>query len=264
MNLRHSLPATLVLALCVALPARAQRVSLADRVTVLEQYVANSQANTDLLNQIDQLRREVVELRGVAEQLQYENRQLRQQADSQFQALEKRIGQLENNAVPPAVGAEGGVPVAARGGAAVDAGPAAAVHGDAGALAAAADEGVAYQKALDLLKAGNYVESSRLFVAFLDTWPNGVYTPNALYWLGESYYVTGNYPLAAEQFRAVMGRYPTHDKAAGALLKLGLCEYNEGRLDQAETLLAEVGVRYPDTAVATVAADRLRSIRANR
>ena len=37
-------------------PAHAQRQSLADRVATLEQRAANDQGNTDLLNQLGQLR----------------------------------------------------------------------------------------------------------------------------------------------------------------------------------------------------------------
>ncbi len=61
-----------------------------------------------------------------------------------------------------------------------------------------------------------------------------MYAPNALYWLGESYYVTQNYALAADQFRALLDRYPGNDKAPGALLKLGLSEYGCGQVDAAE------------------------------
>src|SRR5690606_41944752 len=54
---------------------------------------------------------------------------------------------------------------------------------------------------------------------------DGAYAPNARYWLGESYYVTQNYDLALEQFQLLYQRYPDHDKAPGALLKIGLSQY---------------------------------------
>lgn len=103
-----------------------------------------------------------------------------------------------------------------------------------------------------------------MFTAFLQAYPSGVYAPNALYWLGESYYVTQNYALAAEQFRALMDRYPTHDKAPGSLLKLGLCEYGLGKVDAAERTLADVVNRYPGSDVARTADDRLKAIQLGR
>ena len=84
-----------------------------------------------------------------------------------------------------------------------------------GALAQGADERAAYDAAFDALKAGHYAESAQLFQAFLEPYPNGTYTPNALYWLGESYYVTQNYQLAQEQFQALLDRYPDPRQGPG-------------------------------------------------
>ena len=67
-----------------------------------------------------------------------------------------------------------------------------------------ADERTAYNAAFDVLKAGRYAESAQQFQAFLDAHPSGTYAPNALYWLGESYYVTQNYALALEQFQTLL------------------------------------------------------------
>ncbi|MFC7520828.1 tol-pal system protein YbgF [Xanthomonas populi] len=95
----------------------------------------------------------------------------------------------------------------------------------------------------------------------LELYPNGVYTPNALYWLGESYYATRNFPLAEAQFRDLVGRYPTHDKASGGLLKLGLSQYGEGKNDEAQQTLQQVASQYPGSDAARVAQERLQSIR---
>ena len=91
--------------------------------------------------------------------------------------------------------------------------------------------------------------------------PDGFYAPNALYWLGESYYVTQNYAMAERQFQAVIDRFPLHDKAAGALLKVGLSQYGQDAFEAAAGTLAEVVARYPGTDVARTAEDSLRSMR---
>ena len=100
--------------------------------------------------------------------------------------------------------------------------------------------------------------------AFLQTYPEGAYAPNARYWLGESYYVTQNYALAREQFQALIDRYPTHDKTPGALLKVGLSQYGLRDLDGAETTLAKVASQYPGTDAARTAEDRLHAIQIAR
>lgn len=251
-------------ALAAVAPAYAQRQSLADRVGVLEQQVNNTQANTDMLNQLQQLRTEMQSLQGTIEQLQHDNEQLKQRSRDQYLDLDGRLNRLEGGAAPASSGAASApttsvapapkAPVA-------DTERAPTVRGDAGSLAVAGDERVAYNVAFDALKAGKYDDSAQLFQSFLELYPNGVYTPNALYWLGESYYATRNFPLAEAQFRDLVARYPTHDKAAGGLLKLGLSQYGEGNAKLAEQTLGQVVSKYPGTDAARTAQDRLQSIR---
>lgn len=253
-------------ALVAAAPAHAQRQSLADRVAALETQAANNRGNTDLLNQMTQLRTELQQMRALVEQLQNENEQLKQTAKDQYLDLDGRLNRIEGGAAPPAVPATTPpvTPPPATGAAAPAAERAPSVHGDVGAMAQSGDERAAYNVAFDALKGGNYADASQLFLSFLELYPNGAYTPNALYWLGESYYVTQNYQLAAQQFRTLLERYPTHDKASGSLLKLGLSEYGLGKVDEAERTLNDVVTRYPGSDVARTADDRLKSMQLGR
>lgn len=253
-------------AFVAAAPAHAQRQSLADRVGVLEQQMYNNSSNQDLLNQVTQMRQQVERMQGVIEQLQHDNAQLKQANQDAFLDLDERINRLEGGTgpvIPPAPGAP--APQAAP---APSAPPSAAtserppsVHGDAGSLAASGDERTVYNVAFDSLKAGRYAESAQQFMSFLELYPNGVYAPNALYWLGESYYAVGNFPLAEGQFRELLSRFPTHDKAAGGLLKVGLSQYGEGKVEQAEQTLESVVTQYPGSDAARTAQDRLQAIR---
>jgi tol-pal system protein YbgF len=254
--------------LVVAAPAVAQRASLADRVAVLEQQAANNQGNVDLLNQVSQLRSEVQALRSQIEELQLQNNQLLESGKAQYLDLDGRINRIESGAVaPPATGtpapaAPAKTKPAAPSASAKDRPP--AVYGDKGALAQGADERSAYDAAFSALKSGDYVESSRLFQAFVETYPQGAYAPNALYWLGESYYVTQNYELAQIQFQSLLDRFPTHDKAPGAMLKVGLSQFGLKQVEAAERTLAEVSAKYPGSDAARTASDRLNAIQLGR
>lgn len=248
-------------ALAAAAPAFAQRVSLADRVAALEQQAANNQGNVDLLNQVTQLRSEVQALRAQIEELQQQNEQLKQSGRNQYLDLDGRLNRLEGNVpIAPATTTAPAPSVPAA--TARDSAP--VVYGDAGKLAQGADERSAYNAAFDVLKAGRYAESARMFQDFLQAYPNGAYAPNALYWLGQSYYVTGNFELALEQFQTLVGRYPTHDKATDGLLKVGLSQYSLKQFDAAERTLGEVSARYPGTQIARDAEDRLNRLQAER
>jgi tol-pal system protein YbgF len=257
--------ATLAAALVAAAPAFAQRASLADRVAALEQQAANNQGNVDLLNQVQQLRSEVQALRSQVEDLQQQNEQLKQSARSQYLDIDGRLNRLEGGAsTAPAPATSTAAPPRATPTTTVTPDRAPTVRGDAGRLAAGADERTAYNAAFDVLKGGDYVKSAQQFSAFLAQYPAGTYAPNALYWLGESYYVTQNYELALAQFQALLDRYPTHDKAPGALLKVGLAQYGLKRMDAAEATLAQVSQRYPGSDAARTAEDRLRAIQLGR
>jgi tol-pal system protein YbgF len=264
----RSIATTLVLAaaLVAAAPASAQRASLAERVAALEAQAGNNSATVDLLNQVTQLRTEVQALRGQIEELQREAEQAKSTNRAQYLDLDGRLNRLEGaGAVPgltPPPAANGSPSAATPAAPAIDE-PTPEVFGDPGLIADTADERAAYERAFDALKGGRYAESAELFQAFLQAHPNGSYAPNALYWLGESYYVTQNYELAREQFQALFARYPTHDKAPGALLKIGLAQYGLKDTAAAEATLADVVARFPGTDAARTAADRLQAIQLN-
>jgi tol-pal system protein YbgF len=267
---RFSLSACLVFALAFAMPASAQRVSTGDRLTALEQQLsAMRSGNLDLLNQVGGLKTEVQSLRAQIEELQQQLEQQKQSGRTQYLDLDGRLNRLESGAAPPTV-----VPAPTASTTVVPPTPITQVpsvqdtpprvYGDAATLGKSVDERSAYNSAFDALKTGRYAESARMFQAFLDAYPNGAYAPNAMYWLGESYYVTQNYALAQEQFQTLLDRYPTHDKAAGALLKVGLCQYGLRQLDAAEATLGKVVARHPGTEAARTADDRLRAIQLSR
>ena len=254
--------AVLLVAMLGASPlAFAQRASLADRVTALEQRAAGDQGATDLVNQLGQLRSEVQALRGQIEELQQQLEQAKQGQRSQYLDLDGRLNRLEGGtpaasspspsaSAPPATSAA--IPAASSGGVM----PSEPVAGTMAGM----DERSAYNFAFEALKGGDYVESSRRFRDFLGAFPGGQYAPNALYWLGESYYVTQNYALAGDQFRSLLDRFPTHDKAPGALLKLGLSQYGLKQYGDADATLRQVLQRYPNSDVARTADDRLRAM----
>lgn len=268
---RFPLFACFVLALVFAAPVSAQRVSTGDRLTALEQQLsAMRSGNLDLLNQVGELKTEVQSLRAQIEELQQQLEQQKQSGRTQYLDLDGRLNRLESGAPSPAVAPHATVPApavatptpAVQVPSVQDTPP--RVYGDAATLGKSVDERSAYNAAFDALKAGRYAESARMFQAFLDVHPSGAYAPNAMYWLGESYYVTQNYALAQEQFQSLLDRYPTHDKAAGALLKVGLCQYGLRQLDAAEATLARVVTRYPGSEAARTADDRLRAIQLSR
>ena len=94
------------------------------------------------------------------------------------------------------------------------------------------------------MKAGRYDDSAQLFLSFLELYPNGVYAPNALYWLGESYYATRNFPMAETQFRELLSRIrPTTGRGRPAQDRP--LAVRRGKVDQAQQTLETVVAQYP-------------------
>ena len=273
--------AVVVAALVAATSVSAQRASLSERIERLEAQAAsqnNAQANIETLNRLNALQQEVASLRGLVEQLQNENAQLKQAAREQYIDLDSRLGRLEGGSAPAAgtaatpAGADGGAPTPAETPAApVDAAPGIAapaaprgvvadVATGAPAPADPAGERPMYDSAFQALRDGEYAEASRRFQAYLEAYPAGTLAPNAWYWLGESYYVTQNYDVALTAFESLLQAFPDSAKAPDALLKLGYCQFELGRAPQGEATLRDVIARYPGSDAARLAQSRLRSL----
>lgn len=244
------------------MPLRTFRIAFAAACLLASLPLAAApQGSLDLLNQVTVLRGEVQALRAQIEELQRQQQLQADNARSQYLDLDSRLVRLEGGAPVPAAAA---IEVPADSGSAASPPPegtVAAPSADTGAVAATGSEEQDYLAAFDALKQGDYVASASAFQAFLARHPDGFYAPNALYWLGESYYVTQNYEMAERQFQAVIDRFPRHDKAAGALLKVGLSQYGQDAFDAAAGTLAEVIERYPGTDVARTAEASLRAMR---
>ena len=251
----------LAVALVATAPAFAQKLSLAERVAALEQESstrgsAAGQANVELLNRLTQLQTEVQALRNQIEQLQNDNAQLKQRARDQYVDLDTRLQKLEGSGSAPAAPAPAPVthaPPAAQA-------PAAAPVAAPAAAAPIGDEQSAYGQAFDALKRGDYVESARGFQAFLNAYPNAALAPNAWYWLGESYYVTQNYPIAQRAFEALLGQFPESGKAPDALLKKGYCQIEMNQIEPGRQTLSQVIDQYPNSDAARLAQSRLRTL----
>jgi tol-pal system protein YbgF len=102
-----------------------------------------------------------------------------------------------------------------------------------------------YEYAFGLLRTANYAEAEKAFTAFVQKNPNDVLAGNAQYWLGETYYVRGDYQKAAVTFAEGFQKYPNSGKAADNLLKLGMSLGEMGKKPDACTALSQLLVKYP-------------------
>jgi len=125
-------------------------------------------------------------------------------------------------------------------------------------------EKASYQAAFDLLKNGQYDRAVAGFRSYLSTYPNGQLSDNALYWLGEAYYVDKSYAEALASFQHVVDNFPASRKLPDALLKIGYCDYELKDYPGARAALSRVTSKFPDAPAAHLAQQRLDSMGAEQ
>ncbi|MBU0498864.1 MAG: tol-pal system protein YbgF [Gammaproteobacteria bacterium] len=118
----------------------------------------------------------------------------------------------------------------------------------------------AYQAAFEQLKKGEYQRAAESFRAFLSAYPQGPYSDNAQYWLGEASYVMQDFDGALAEFQKVISNYPYSAKAPDSLLKMGFIHHERRNWSQARAMLTQITTKYPSTTVADLARKRLAQI----
>jgi tol-pal system protein YbgF len=185
-------------------------------------------------------------LRGEVEKLRFDLDGLEKRSRDLYQDLDRRLVRLEGGGSAAGIGQ----PMA----------PGAAVAPPAPQGAetpAAPEEESAYLQTFDLLKNGRYDDAIRGFKSMIQKWPDGRYTDNAWYWMGEAFYVKREFPSAIQSFQTVPERFPTSPKAPDALLKLAAAQSESRQKDQARASLQRLVRDYPNSNAANLARQRL-------
>lgn len=124
-----------------------------------------------------------------------------------------------------------------------------------------ANEQVSYLAAYDLVKNREFDKAVMALKSFINNYPQGGYTANAHYWLGEVYLTKEEYNSAIQQFEAVLNRFPHSSKSSAASLKLGYAFAESGDTDSARKHLKSVVRDYPDTHAAKLATRKLDTLK---
>ncbi len=240
------------------------------RLRKLERVMASGTL-VKMFMRLDALQAQVARLQGRLEEQGHEiealtrrQRDLFADIDRRLSAQEASIRRLEAAARPPAVVRSGPANGAAE--PAAEASP--APVGTTGAAVADAtpaeptlDEAAAYEAALSLLRKRRYEEALEAFGRFLARYPDGAYSSNAQYWIGEANYVMRHYEAAIEAFGRVVERFPDSPKVAAAMLKMAFSHYELKHWKEARRLLESVVARFPDGSVAKLAEKRLHRMK---
>ncbi len=101
-----------------------------------------------------------------------------------------------------------------------------------------------YEQAYASLKSEKYAIAQKGFESFLVDNSDHVLAANAKYWLGETYYVRGDYKQSARVFAEGFQAYPESAKSPDILLKLGMSLAGMGKKKDACVALSQLPVKF--------------------
>lgn len=232
--------------------ARKAILDLRTRITTNDEAAKSriaelSVLNAQLLDQLQQLRRSLVDLntqleaqraesarlRGVQEQTQRDVAELQRHQKDGAQGLEERLKKLEPTKV--------------------------AVDGKE--FLVDPDERRAYDDAMAVLRNGEFDKAAAVLSAFVRRYPTSGYLDSARFWLGNALYGKRDYKEAIITFRALIANAPEHPRAPEALLALANCQVEMKDIKGARRTLDDLIKNYPKSEAAGAGRERLGSLK---
>ncbi|ADN76488.1 tol-pal system protein YbgF [Ferrimonas balearica DSM 9799] len=217
-----------------AAPSSARSGDINSRVDRLErQMQARNQSQLQLQQTLDQMQREIGELRGQSENQAYQIQQMLERQRQLYQDLAKL--QSAPQAAAPAATAPSSTPAVSS-----------------------LSEADAYTQALNLAtKERRFDDAIPAFRRFIEQYPDSSYTPNAYYWLGQLLYNQGQLAEAGTMFATVADKYPKSSKRSDSLLKQGLIADRQGDKATAQRFFKQVISEYSGSSAANMAQKHL-------
>jgi tol-pal system protein YbgF len=192
--------------------------------------------------QLQILQQEVMELRGMLEELNHQLTRMRATAEDRYLELDARFQNLSTRNLTPSATPSSEVPTS----------PVTEVPQQ--------EEKVLYDTARKLIQNKQYDMAISQLRAVISQYPDGVYAPNAYYWLGEVFQAKPEPDLdsARESLEQVIQFFPEHRKVPDAAFKLGKVYHLLGDCERATVLLSQIVDIHQGKSVATLAENYLR------
>lgn len=190
------------------------------------------------------LQQEVMELRGLLEELTFRLERMQAMRDARYLDLDARLQQLlEMKAARPAPAEEspGNEP------------------GDIERPRTLGEQAL-YDESLRLVRNRDYEAAVEQLESLIARFPAGDYTANAYYWLGEVYAAKPlpDYEKARQALAQVISYFPAHRKVPDAAYKLGKIYHLLGDCTRAQEILEQVAEQHKGKSVARLAEDYLK------
>ena len=204
---------------------------------------------SNLFYQIQLLQEEVASLRGLLEEQNFRIERMGREQASRYADLDKRLYEIR--------GGDSGLLVHQR-----------QTENGEQPIAGPKTEEQSYRSAFELIREKRFNDAVTALNSFIVDYPNGQFTPNAFYWLGEVYLVRYQNQIASstaenngmddlenarQHFVQIVTLYPDHNKVPDALYKLGTVYHQLGNINRALDYLNRVISTYPTATAAGLA-----------
>ncbi|OEG73665.1 tol-pal system protein YbgF [Shewanella colwelliana] len=224
----------------VAAPAPVEDIaggSTDDRVARLERMLKAKQASEyETQQRLDTLQQEVLDLRGLSEQQNY---QISQMLQRQRQLYEDIANLTSSKAAAAAT----------------------VTTSDSSGPSSSLGETASYERAVNLvLKERKYDEAIPAFRDFIKQYPESTYAANANYWLGQLLYNKGELADAANAFDTVVKQFNDSNKRGDSLVKLGMIAEKRSDSAKAKVYYQQVVKEYANSAAARIAKQQLAGL----
>ena len=187
----------------------------------------------DLNAQIDALRAEIAKLRGANEQLARDLADTQRKLTDQSQSVDARLKPLEPQKV----------------------------NLDGREFQVTPEERSQYEAAIGLVRRGDFAEAVAALNAFLKRFTASGYADSVRFWLGNAQYGKRDYRDAIATFKAFIAGNPDHPRAGEALLALANCQIELKDNKSARRSLEDLIRAYPGTEAAQAGKERLAALK---
>ena len=187
----------------------------------------------DLNNQIEGLRGDIAKMRGENEQLTRDVAELQRKQKDVTTGIDERIRKLE--------------PVK--------------VSLDDREFLADPEEKRLYDEAFGLIRKSDFNAAAPALAGFLRRFPASGYVPSATFWLGNAQYGRREYKEAIASFRSLVASSPDHPKAPEALLAIANCQIELKDAKGARRTIGELVQQYPKSEAAQAGRERLAALK---
>jgi tol-pal system protein YbgF len=210
-----------------------QEQSDARNTQLLEQVNQLKRSLLDLNSQLELMRAEMAKLRGQDEQLARDVAELqRLQKDAQ-QGVEDRIRKLEPQKVSY----------------------------DGKEFLVDPEERRLFEESMATLRKGEFAAAASALSAFKKRYPASGYNAAVLFWLGNAQYGMRDYKEAMASFRGLVTTAPDHPRSPEALLSIANCQMELKDTKGAKRTLDELIKTYPKSEAAQAGKERLASLK---